>query len=430
MNTRISFLLLGLLAGGATQAANFSVNSMADVVDAAPGNGVCDPLNALEGVCTLRAAIMEANALPGADTIFLSANQTYTLTRAGTQEDGASTGDLDITDSVSILFFASGNRPIVDANGLDRAFHVLPSAASVTLFGFDITGGEAGEIGNLWGGAVYLPFGTTNLDLGFMRLYGNEAVQGAAIYTDGDNLTITSSEIYENQLIDSNDIAPSHDGTAIRMRNAVTIANSSIFRNTGPNGFSGSAIEGSIGAGNRPDLNLSNSTIAENVGTGIDIENGTVFIENSTIAGNSGRGLRVVGLEDPSLFLRNTVIAHNSTADCSLTPGATLNVNRYNMDSDNTCSLADGSSNYPSVVDTGLTPLDRRGGFTHVSWPLVGSPMIDLGHPVVGGIGCLEEDQHFETRPVDQDGDGTARCDVGSLELSDDVIFFDPVDRM
>ena len=40
--------------------------SAADVVDAAPGNGVC----ATDvGDCTLRAAIMEANALPGAATI-------------------------------------------------------------------------------------------------------------------------------------------------------------------------------------------------------------------------------------------------------------------------------------------------------------------------------------------------------------------------
>ena len=43
-------------------AATFTVNNTLDTVDANPGNGVCaDSL----GQCTLRAAIMESNALAG-----------------------------------------------------------------------------------------------------------------------------------------------------------------------------------------------------------------------------------------------------------------------------------------------------------------------------------------------------------------------------
>lgn len=54
-------------AGQVTPAvATFTVNSTADTPDAIPGNGVC---NDGMGACTLRAAIMEANALAGADTI-------------------------------------------------------------------------------------------------------------------------------------------------------------------------------------------------------------------------------------------------------------------------------------------------------------------------------------------------------------------------
>ena len=47
-------------------ATTFVVNSTSDMGDANPGDGVCD---AGGGVCTLRAAIMEANALAGADVI-------------------------------------------------------------------------------------------------------------------------------------------------------------------------------------------------------------------------------------------------------------------------------------------------------------------------------------------------------------------------
>jgi hypothetical protein len=53
----------------------FTAISVLDRVDAAPGNGICADSN---GVCTLRAAVMEANAHAGpdhrcqADTHFLA----------------------------------------------------------------------------------------------------------------------------------------------------------------------------------------------------------------------------------------------------------------------------------------------------------------------------------------------------------------------
>ena len=49
---------------------------------------------------------------------------------------------------------------------------------------------------------------------------------------------------------------------------------------------------------------------------------------------------------------------------------------------------------------------------------------------MIGAIGCEEEDQEFNERPVDFDGNGNARCDVGAIELDDDVIFHDPWERL
>ena len=57
-------------------AATFTVDSTADAEDANPGDGVCATA---AGPCTLRAAIQEANALPGLDTIVVPAG-TYVLT--------------------------------------------------------------------------------------------------------------------------------------------------------------------------------------------------------------------------------------------------------------------------------------------------------------------------------------------------------------
>jgi hypothetical protein len=128
--------------------------------------------------------------------------------------------------------------------------------------------------------------------------------------------------------------------------------------------------------------------------------------------------------------MRVSVVAQNGADDCVFTgaPG-TLSLNRYNMDSDNTCGLGPGSSNFPNT-NPRLTPVARHGGLTHVSWPLTNSPLIDEGHPVIGSIGCEPDDQQFVDRPVDFDGDGVARCDIGAVELDSDVIFHDPFDRL
>src|SRR5436309_2887718 len=103
----------------AAEAATFTVDSVFDEVDAAPGDGHCATAGSK---CTLRAAIEETNALAGADAINLPAG-TYLITIAGAGEDLAATGDLDITGSVSIVG-AGAATTTVDGNHLDRVFQV------------------------------------------------------------------------------------------------------------------------------------------------------------------------------------------------------------------------------------------------------------------------------------------------------------------
>ena len=67
-------LALLALAPASAHAATFTVNSTGDQTDVTPGNGVCATAG---GQCTLRAAIVEANNLMGADTINVPAG-TYT----------------------------------------------------------------------------------------------------------------------------------------------------------------------------------------------------------------------------------------------------------------------------------------------------------------------------------------------------------------
>ena len=60
-----------------SQAATFTVTTQEDTGDAAPGDGICADAS---GDCSLRAAIGETDALPGADVILLPAG-IYVLDR-------------------------------------------------------------------------------------------------------------------------------------------------------------------------------------------------------------------------------------------------------------------------------------------------------------------------------------------------------------
>ncbi len=139
-------ILGGLLAlgGGLVQAAVFTVNATVDQADLNPGDGAC---LSSSNVCTLRAAIQEANALPGPDIINIPANlNPYRLSLQGAGEDMAATGDLDIRDHLTII----GGTPqtpadtVIDAGGstglLDRVFHIAGSLTTpVTVEFRDLT---------------------------------------------------------------------------------------------------------------------------------------------------------------------------------------------------------------------------------------------------------------------------------------------------
>jgi CSLREA domain-containing protein len=75
------------------QTPTLTVNSTLDRSDAVPGNGVCQTTTA--GQCTLRAAIQEANASPGADVISLPVG-VYEIQIPTANEDLDGTGDFDI----------------------------------------------------------------------------------------------------------------------------------------------------------------------------------------------------------------------------------------------------------------------------------------------------------------------------------------------
>lgn len=93
---------------------NFTVNSIADFADAAAGNGVCQTSSLNGAVCTLCAAIQEANASSGDDTIMFAANVRGTITL----------GELLVTDSVTI----TGR-----GQGIWRCWAITPRVCSASV---------------------------------------------------------------------------------------------------------------------------------------------------------------------------------------------------------------------------------------------------------------------------------------------------------
>src|SRR5687768_14182440 len=88
------------------------------------------------GPGSLRQAILDANASPGADTVTLPAG-TYTLSVAGAGEDAGATGDLDVTEALTLTGAGAGATTI-DGNNIDRVLDVR-NAAPLTVSGVTIT---------------------------------------------------------------------------------------------------------------------------------------------------------------------------------------------------------------------------------------------------------------------------------------------------
>lgn len=176
--------VLGTLEGQADAAA-FLVTSTSDSPDFAPGNGFCA---SAAGVCTLRAAVMEANALAGADTITITGGMPMiSLVTVGAGENAAATGDLDIAGTLTIV----GNGAILGGFGSDRLFHVL-TGATVDISGVSLHDGW----GDIVGGAIY---NQGDLELSDCVISDNSAIDhGGAIKSITGSLVVRSCEIFEN----------------------------------------------------------------------------------------------------------------------------------------------------------------------------------------------------------------------------------------
>ncbi|MBI2612881.1 CSLREA domain-containing protein [Candidatus Kaiserbacteria bacterium] len=362
-------------------AATFTVTKTADTND-----GVCD------ADCSLREAIGAANALAGADVVTLPAG-TYTLSIVGTGEDLNATGDLDITDDLTVSG-AGAATTIIDGGGIDRVLTVF-SGVTVLIDAVTIQNGDP-EAGAGAGGV--LNAGTLTLTKSIVTDNTGENFGGGILNTG--TLTLTDTTVSDNILLGSN---TSGGGGGIFSSGTLTLTRSTV---------SGNSTIGRGGGiyGADPTITITNSTISGNTalnGGGIFNRFGTVLITHATITDNTatdnGGGIWNFG---GTMTLENSIVSSNTAATPSDDCAGGITSLGHNIASDASCAL--GGTGDLNSTDPLLGPLQNNGGETETHALLAGSPAIDA----VPLLSCtVTTDQRGITRPQ---GPG---CDIGAFEL-------------
>ncbi len=453
-----------VLALPAQAAVTFNVNSFDDRRDTNLADNVC---LTSAGNCSLRAAIQQANATAGADTIHLQGG-TYRLGFAGGVQQSAATvdpaepagrpssRDLDITDSVTILGGAtpSGTGSTVNGGRFSSVFEVDNVSAVVNIRNLTVTNGGEEEHSSFGsGGGLLIRAGSVSLTRVTVR--DNVTTEQGSGIANAGRLSLLESTVDNNRNLSSfggRGVTAEGGGIHNFSTGSVTIDRSTISNNFS---LRGGGITNNFGQ-----MTISNSTIsgntARNSGGGIlnrgygTGPKGTLNIGFSTIVGNQAN---VSGADDEKLGggianaggqvnMGGTILAGNtdnrSHFDASFTPDChSLDTFRFTSFRNNVIGLLTGtcvvrdtfwgeSLNFDRVGRDPAAPLDPRvgamahnGGTTTNRPPLSGSPAVDFADSGTSGalFNCPATDQRGVSRPRDGDANGSAACDTGSVEI-------------
>lgn len=322
----ISSLVVATMIGSAAiaGAATFKVNQREDAPDINPGDGICsaglttinpktEQIRERLANCTLRAAIMEANALPGADKILLGWGK-YPLTRAGYGAETAGySGDLDIVDKLQIEGQGK-NRTIIDATGLanqemspqgDRIFDIHGPGV-VMISGMTLIGGNA-----MGGPREYYNYTRQeqNVEPVCPVVKPEDEADGGAILNRGAIAILTDMHFEDNQaLCDGGAVENVGDGI-------MTIKNCDFAYNTAiGNGGAVENDEDSIMSIATADFKWNNAM--ENGGA-VASDDSMLFLTAGTMTYNSARGLGggVWNGDSDVMTMKRSNITYNDAAD-------------------------------------------------------------------------------------------------------------------
>jgi CSLREA domain-containing protein len=435
--------LAGWVVGGQpVAAADFNVNSVADKVDAAPGDGKCSTGGLVDGKtpeCTLRAAIDEINALSKsnptktysialpAGTYFLTASETCVYQEPGdpnllsrTTTSFCINGNLTLTGddaSTSIIdgglasrIFVIGRSSVVAVNqvtlqnavplgdGFDGGGAAFNNEGTLSLASDVFTQNQAGVLGAVIYNAAKLVVDNCVFD-------GNVGSAIASSTFDGLNDTSINASYFHNNTAEQGPAVFAFDGARLQISNSTMTANTA----------EGNGI---VFTDNTP-TTITNTTVSfntiQNTGALVSAGDATMTLNNDTIYGNAATN--VIGglyLNTGRAVVSNSIIYGNGEVDCAVASLIDLGHNIIGAVIINTVNVCKTGNLTVVGVDPRLGPLQLDGGAIATQNPLAGSPAINKGSASVPGGDAAGTCAALDER-------GTARgqsgpCTIGAAE--------------
>ena len=388
--------------------------------------------------CNLVQAIQSANtdtsvgsctAGSGADTIVL-AGGTYSYSTP----NGTGSALPNINSNITIE--ANGATIARDATAGDMRIILVNSGGNLTLNNATITGG----FGSINGGGI---FNIGTLTLNHSTVSGNTITgDGGGIFNNGGTVTLNHSTITGN--------TGGGNGGGIFNNGTLTLNHSTVSNNTA------STTGGIDNYGSDSTLTLNNSTISGNTATwnagGIsNLGYGTVVLNNSTVSQNmANMGGGIFNGSNSATTLVRSIVSGNTASSADeiynqtssyyynynyYSYTGTVNANAHNVlghsgldneeafeafapDSADVNATSDGA-NIPLTSILNPT-LANNGGPTLTHALVTGSPAIDIAPAAAcSGAPINGIDQRGVSRSQDGNGDGTAGCDAGAVELGE-----------
>ena len=420
------------------------------------------------GSGSLRQAILNANAIVGADTITFAGVFTDTTPDIIT----LTSGKLTITNDITILG-TGASKLIVSGNNSSSVFEILGSGTDASIDGLKIANANdplgsillnsntslsltnstvsdnRGEVGGIFNRGTLRLTGTT--------VSGNRGSSlGGGIFNKG-NLSLTNSTVLSNNASVTFNTAY---GGGIFNIGKVSIKNSTVSNNSafasglnrgGPDPYpsygggiynsgtveiisstvSGNSAADGGGIYNSGTFSLINSTVSDNSvyysGGGI-LNSGTLTLTNDTITNNLAEGFGNYGVSgngggvvsNGTVIVGNTIIAGNFYTAYSDDPNDSSNSRDVsgnftdagnNLIGDNTGSTSFTAKSIVGTrtnpIDPRLSPLQNNGGTTFTNALLADSPAINAGNNTLIPAGIT----------TDQRGAGFNRISKGTVDI-------------
>lgn len=379
--------------------------------------------------------------------------------------------DGDAADRVIHIIRSSGTfivslRHLTIRNGgnVDAGGGIRMAGADLQLSDTHIINNHATGTSTVFGGGIHFNGGAFSADASLIS--GNSATSGSGyVYGGGLELeSYTNASISNSEI--SNNLAQSGSGGTggggISSNSPLIMTNSSVRNNTAHSDTeqaNGGGISSSNGS-----LSLKQVEVSNNVASGASGSSGGGIVSsqvtalvNTTVSGNQAPRVGGIYQSYDVLMMVNSTVANNhsnndfisvggimvsSSADASIAntliaanhghwpdcyTSVSITSGGYNLIGDATgCTITATTGDLlgtdASPIDPLLGPLMQNG--PNRAQPLLaGSPAIDAGdpQPQSNGGNCQIYDQLGTIRPIDGNGDGIARCDIGAVEWDEHI---------